>query len=159
MEEYQKLLIVFWAKYLFAFLILISWIYLLTQKKDKQIEIIVFAAISLPLIYVTAKISSLFFHNPRPFIIDNFIPLIPHANDNWFPSDHTLISSAFAMMIFVFNKKIWVLLWILAILVWISRVLAWVHHWVDIIWSIIISIIITLLFEKFAYKKLIAKIR
>lgn len=147
-QQTINLIYIFWAKYLFVFIIIFFWIYFLIQNREKQLEMIKFAIIVLPLIYITAKISSLFFYNPRPFVVWNFIPLIPHSPDNWFPSDHTLISSAFAMLWFVYNKKLWIALWIIAILVWLSRVAVWVHHLVDVIGSMVIAIVISLIIEK-----------
>lgn len=157
MENYTNKIIIFWAEYLFIFIIIISGIFFILQDKNKKKEMIIFWLFSLPIIYITAKTSSLFFYNPRPFFVWNFIPLIPHIADNWFPSDHTLISSAVSMINFVFNKKIWIILMIISFFVWTSRVLAWVHHFIDIIWSMIISIIITLIIEKFIYKKYVTK--
>ena len=99
----------------------------------------IFAVLLLPLSYIAAKIISHFYFDPRPFVVGNFTPLIPHAADNGFPSDHTLLGAAIAFAIFRFNKKLGLLLLFFAILVGFSRVLAGVHHASDIAGSIVIA--------------------
>ena len=78
-----------------------------------------------------------------PFVENNFVPLIAHAADNGFPSDHTLFGAAIASVIFLFDKKWGTGLFMLAFLVGVSRVLAGVHHFVDIAGSLLITIIVT----------------
>ena len=146
-------LIIFGAKYLFVLNILVVLIYFFTLSKNKKREFFLLALIALPAIYIIAKLSGLFFYDPRPFVSDNIIPLINHAPDNGFPSDHTLISTALAMLVFFYNKKLGVFLGIIAILVGISRILSGVHHPVDIIGGIVISIVIAWLVYIFILPK------
>jgi undecaprenyl-diphosphatase len=82
---------------------------------------------------------SRFYFDPRPFVQGNFTPLLPHAADNGFPSDHTLLAAAIAFATFHFNKKLGLFLLLLAILVGVARILAGVHHVADIAGSIIIT--------------------
>jgi len=132
-----------------AVMILIAFVFFLKLSREKKMEIIVFAVITLPVIYLMAKISSLFYYNPRPFVVEQFVPLIPHADNNGFPSDHTLLSAAVASVVYFFNKKLGALLLILALLVGTSRVLAGVHHAVDIAGSIIIAFVVSFLMYKY----------
>lgn len=118
---------------------LFAIIWFFRQPKKIRKEVLAFAIISLPIIYIAAKIGSLLYFAPRPFVIENFTPLIPHAADNGFPSDHTLLAGAIASIIFLYNKKIGAVLFMLAFLVGISRVLVGVHHFTDIAGSIVIS--------------------
>ncbi|MFA6295781.1 MAG: phosphatase PAP2 family protein [Patescibacteria group bacterium] len=135
-------LIIFGAKYLFLAIIIIALGFIIFSKRERQKDLIVFFLMALPLIYVFAKIISLFYFNERPFVVGNFAPLIPHAPDNGFPSDHTLISAAIASVIIFYDKKVGIVLWILTVLVGISRVLSGVHHTIDIIASMIISLLV-----------------
>lgn len=130
--------IIFTAQYLIFVSAAIAVFYFFRQPWQKQKEILIFAMVLLPLSYVVAKIISRFYFDPRPFVVQNFAPLIPHAPDNGFPSDHTLLGAAIAAAIFRFNKKLGVVLLILALLVGIARVLAGVHHAADIGGSILI---------------------
>jgi undecaprenyl-diphosphatase len=134
----MNILIVFIAKYLVFVAAAIALVYFLKQTRAKQKEIFIFAVILLPLSYIIAKIVSHFYFDPRPFVQGNFTPLIPHAPDNGFPSDHTLLGAAIAFAIFRFNKKLGFLLFYLTVLVGVARVLAGVHHAVDIAGSIAI---------------------
>lgn len=138
------LMIVF-AKYLYLVVILVAVVYALRQARSVQKSIIILTVIALPLIYIVAKIAGHFFYDPRPFVQMHITPLIPHAPDNGFPSDHTLISAAFASILFVFNKKWGIIAFILAILVGISRVYVHVHSPIDVIGSLVISIVATTL--------------
>jgi len=141
-------LFIFGAKYLFvlAGIIAVIWFWKLPNEKKK--ETVVFGIIALPLIYIVAKIGSGLYFNPRPFVVGHFTPLIPHDLDNGFPSDHVLLISAIASVIFPFSKKVSTYIWIVAILVGISRVYVGIHHPIDVIGSAVISIMIsTLVYE------------
>ncbi len=148
-------LIIFGARYLTSVMILIAFTYFLKLSRTKKIEMIAFAVITLPAIYLTAKIASLLYYNPRPFVVENFMPLIEHANNNGFPSDHTLLSGAVAMVVYFFNKKLGALLFGLAVLVGISRVLAGVHNEIDIEGSLIITAGISFLVYKFVLPRVL----
>ena len=141
----MNILIIFIAKYLVFISAAIAVVYFARQSRQKQKEILVFAVILLPLSYVFAKLVSRFYFDQRPFVQGNFTPLLPHAADNGFPSDHTLLGAAIAFAIFHFNKKLGLLLLFLAALVGVARILAGVHHAADITGSIIIAGLIYLL--------------
>ena len=54
---------------------------------------------------VIALILGHLYYNPRPFVVGNFTPLISHSVDNGFPSDHVLLASAIASILYFFSKK------------------------------------------------------
>jgi len=163
--NFLNLTIIFGANYLIFLLLLLAAIFFFKQVAQTKKQLIIMGLVSLPLIYLVAKLGSMFYFNPRPFVTGGFLPLIPHSPDNGFPSDHVLLSSALAMVIFYYNKKSGLIIMDLSILVGISRVLAGVHHSIDIIGSIVISIIISSLvyylvmppllslLKKFSHKK------
>ena len=101
------------------------------------------AVIALPLTYIVAKIISNFYYDPRPFVVGQFTPLLPHAADNGFPSDHTLLSSAVAAVIFFFHRKLGAFLFVVAFMVGMARVFAGIHHSVDIFGSMVIALVVT----------------
>ncbi len=132
--------ILFGAKYLYLLDVILAAIYFFLQARNKQKSIIALSTIFLPLAYIIAQVIAFFYFNPRPFVVGNFTPLIPHAPDNGFPSDHMLLTSATASILFVYNKKVGIVAWIIAIIVGVSRVYVGIHHLADIVGSVIIVI-------------------
>ncbi|HQU08167.1 MAG: hypothetical protein B7X04_00030 [Parcubacteria group bacterium 21-54-25] len=98
------------------------------------------SAFALPLSYLSSLIAGFLYYDPRPFVVLHVVPLISHAADNGFPSDHALLMGTLAAIVTVFNRRIGALLWALAILVGVARVLAAVHHPIDILASFVIAI-------------------
>lgn len=145
----QNTLIIFGAKYLVFLMLIIAVVaFVFLQLKDKK-KAVIFSAFVLPVSFITARILSFFFYNSRPFVVENVQPLIAHVADNGFPSDHTLLASAVSAIVFAFNKKVGIALWIMTFAVGASRVLAKVHHAVDVLGSMLVVILVVLVFEKF----------
>jgi len=134
-------LVIFSAEYLYLFEIILVAVYFFLQTGSRQKSIIILSAVFLPLAYIVAQLIAAFYFDPRPFVADNFTPLIFHAPDNGFPSDHMLFTSAIASVLFVYNKKIGVLAWAIAFIIGVSRIYAGVHHLTDIIGSAVIVIV------------------
>ena len=151
----MNFLIIFTTKYLLYVAVAVAVIYFFRQPRAKKKEIFIFAVILFPLSYIIAKVAGHFFYDPRPFVIGNFTPLIGHAPDNGFPSDHTLLAAAVAFAIFHFNKKLGLFLFFLAVLIGLARVLAGVHHAVDIMGSFAIVGAIYLLLADFPIEAII----
>ena len=131
---------IFFAKYLFVLSLTISGLYFLTQERNVKKQIILFAVSSLLFSYVLALAASHFYFNARPFVVEHFIPLIPHAPDNGFPSDHALLVSSIAIIGLYLNKRLGVLLSAIAVLVMAGRVYVGVHHVIDVVASAGISL-------------------
>lgn len=142
MYSLKILLVIVGARYLIVSVFFIALFSFTKIGRKGKIEMLLFSAITLPLIYLVAMTIAFVYFDPRPFVVGHFIPLIPHDPDNGFPSDHTLLSSAIAMVVYVFNKKWGVVILILTAMIGISRVLAGVHHLADVIGSIFISAIV-----------------
>lgn len=142
-------LIIFGAKYLYLAIVIAALWYVYTQRSEQRFRIILAACLALPLTYVVAKLMSSFYYDPRPFVVGNFTPLLPHAPDNGFPSDHTLLSAAVAAVIFFFHRKLGMVLFVIAFLVGMARVVAGIHHLVDILGSIVIAFLVTAFFVKY----------
>ncbi len=141
-----SLFFIFAAKYLFILSFIVAGIYFLLQPRSIQKRIVIFSTISLVLIYLFATTAGHLYNNPRPFVVDNFTPLIPHAPDNGFPSDHVLLVSAIAAVFTYFGtRRIIISLWVIVALVAIGRVFVGVHHPIDVIASILISLLATYL--------------
>jgi undecaprenyl-diphosphatase len=138
-------LVIFEAKYLILLVVVIAGVFFLNQDREEKKRMIILGIISFPLAYIFAKIGSHFYFDARPFAVGNFTPLIPHVADNGFPSDHTLLAAAFSSVVYFFNKRTSLWLWILTAFVGISRVLAGVHHIADIVGSMVFAILATAL--------------
>ncbi len=144
---------VFNAEYAYLLIILLVGLFFVWQKKEIKKRIVYLSLFSLPLSYIVAKIAGKLFYNPRPFVVDKITPLIYHAADNGFPSDHTLLSATLAFIVFCFNKKAGGLLIVLALLVGYARVFVGVHHFVDIVGSVVIAGVVVLGVNEFLKKK------
>jgi undecaprenyl-diphosphatase len=136
-------LIIFCASYLFIVVLLIAGVFFWKQQKSTKQHLLIFALVSFSITFVLAFIGGHLFYDTRPFITGHFTPLIPHSADNGFPSDHTLLTSAVAFLIYVFNKKLGIALFVLSIIVGMARVYAGIHSPIDIVGSIFISMIAT----------------
>ncbi|MDO8566493.1 MAG: phosphatase PAP2 family protein [Candidatus Moranbacteria bacterium] len=143
--------IIFGAQYLYLVIVIAALVYICWQPKELCWKIALCAIIALPLTYIAAKIVSNFYFDPRPFVIGQFTPLLPHAADNGFPSDHTLLGSAVAAVIFFFHRKLGFLLFVVAFLVGVSRVFAGIHHFADIFGSMVIAAVVTSIVSQYIF--------
>ena len=137
------LLAIFCAKYLIIFSVAFAGASLLKLSKKEKRAIIIFGAIALPIIYLTALTASHFYNNPRPFVVEHFVPLISHDADNGFPSDHALLASAIAAIWTAYHRRIGLMLWVAALFIGLGRVAVGVHHPIDVIGSALIAGIVT----------------
>ncbi len=144
----MDLLIVFAAKYLILVSIIIALGFFLTHSTKLKKDFSKFLLFTFALAIILARLFGSIFQDPRPFVSDHIRPLITHAADNGFPSDHTLLTMAIAGSVFVYNKKLGIFLAIISTLVGLSRVLAGVHHVIDIIGAIRIALTATFVARK-----------
>lgn len=147
----MNLIMIFIAKYFYIISILGIIIFIIKQPRAIKKSIIICSAIIAPLSYLIAKVSGVFYYDPRPFVMGHFVPLIAHAPDNGFPSDHTLLAAAIAMIIWFYNKRISYWFWGITFLIGIARIYVGIHHITDILGSIIIVIISGIIY--FIFKK------
>ena len=85
--------------------------------------------------YIAAQIGGAIYNDPRPFVVGHFQPLISHAADNGFPSDHSLLAAVLLAAVALAGVR-WVLAILpLAVLVEWARVGAGLHHPIDVVGS------------------------
>jgi undecaprenyl-diphosphatase len=130
--------IIFCATYVIILPVAVFLYYFLRESRYRKIENIVHALVICIVSYAIAKLLGHFYYDPRPFVVDGSIPLIPHAPDNGFPSDHTLLASALAAIVMCYRARAGYLLWLVALVIGAARVYAGVHHPIDILGSILI---------------------
>lgn len=124
--------IIFGAQYLFVFVCLglaVAWLRLGKQEKKQLVVATLFAGI---VALVLSRIAAHVYFDPRPFVTQHVTPLIPHAPDNGFPSDHALLTMTLSVVTYFFSKKIAAAMFALTLLVGIARVMANVHSPLDI---------------------------
>ncbi|MEK7506824.1 MAG: phosphatase PAP2 family protein [Patescibacteria group bacterium] len=108
-------------------------IWLGKQPEEGKWRVLKFSLLALALTFIVGRIGGWLYDNPRPFVAGDFAPLIPHAANNGFPSDHLLLTGVFSAIVFYYNRWLGAAFWILAFIIGAARVYAGVHHWADII--------------------------
>jgi undecaprenyl-diphosphatase len=131
------------AQYLIIIVGLIAVVATVFSEKAVRWSIIKLAVLSLGIAFLIAYIAGMLYYDARPFVVEHIEPLISHQPDNGFPSDHTLAAMVTAAVIFVYRRKLGILLGILGIIVGIARIAAQLHYPIDIIVSILIAVIAT----------------
>jgi len=142
-------IIIIFAKYLIIVpVILFIWQFYILDKSDKK-RMFWLSVCIFPVAYILAKVGSHLYFDPRPFVTSGVTPLIPHVADNGFPSDHMLLASGLAAVVYLLNKKRGLLLFLVALLIGFARVFAGVHHIKDILGSVLIVICVALVVRVF----------
>ena len=134
---------IFSAQYLLILPVLILGAYFFTRPRDEQKRMALFAIPAGILAYALGLLGGHLYFDPRPFVVGHFIPLLPHAPDNGFPSDHTLLAASLASVGMFWNRKLGLVLWIIAIIVAAARIYVGLHHLVDVLGSMVFALIAT----------------
>lgn len=93
------------------------------------------AGLLLILSYLLAQLGGALYSDPRPFTTSHAPPLLAHAPDNGFPSDHALLAAALVALVALVDVCWSLPLVILAALVDWARVGAGLHHVADVVGS------------------------
>ncbi len=140
------------AKYLYLLPVAILGVYFLLQPRDAQKRMALFAIPATLFAYALGTLGNHLYIDPRPFVVGHFTPLVYHAPDNGFPSDHTLLVSAVAAIGTLWSRRLGIALWILAVIVASARVYVGLHHVTDVLGSIVISsVAVSLAYGAFRY--------
>jgi membrane-associated phospholipid phosphatase len=78
------------------------------------------------------------FHEARPFIRMGVTPLVPHDNDNGFPSDHSAAAAFVATIALFIDPALGVVAWLFAFALGIGRTFCLLHTPLDVVagWAI-----------------------
>ena len=88
---------------------------------------------------------TLFYFHHRPFMLEMGTQLVYHVPESSFPSDHTTFMLSIAAMLLYFRSSVVIgcLLFFFGLISGSSRVFCGVHFPVDIIGSVLVSLIVT----------------
>jgi undecaprenyl-diphosphatase len=134
--------IIFCVQYMVYIGMIAAVTFFIFLPRAEQKRLALYGIIALPVTYIVAKLLALLYDDPRPFVVGHFAPLVAHAADNGFPSDHTLLLAALASVFYPYSKKASWTIWAITLVVGFSRVAAGIHHAIDIIGAIAIAIVV-----------------
>jgi len=141
MDEVIKLV----AKYgLVVPILLALYTFIKLGNRRRQVEFAILIVGSGVLSLVLAKVGGHIISDPRPFVVGHFTPLLPHVNDNGFPSDHTLLASLLGYVTLRYSRWAGSGALAAAAVIGLARIAAGVHHLEDIIGSFVITGVATL---------------
>jgi undecaprenyl-diphosphatase len=134
-------LIIFCAKYLILLIPLLAALafYQASPKHRKAIFVSLVAAVVIAAIL--DKIAGKLYYDPRPFVTHNFKPLIIHAADNGFPSEHSLFSVTISASLIAYRRRLGLAALAVSLIIGIARVAAHVHSPIDIVGSVVLGAI------------------
>ncbi|MFA5413088.1 MAG: phosphatase PAP2 family protein [Patescibacteria group bacterium] len=147
---------IFCAEYLiFAMaFVIIAWT--IFNKNNRRADTVIILEIILAAFfsYLTKIVINLIYFRPRPFFVHDVNLLIGKISDGSFPSAHTFLSFAMAFGIYLYNKKLGIVLLISAALVSVSRIYVGVHYPTDILGGIVLAGLAVYAVNKINWKKI-----
>jgi undecaprenyl-diphosphatase len=133
-------LIIFLARYgiyVVAVVAVIAW---LSLPRSDKLALAVQVVVGLAVVVVLVRVAGALHSDPRPFVVEPRLkPLIPHAADNGFPSDHTAVAAVVAVLVLLFRPLVGLGLLVLTLAIGASRVAAHLHHPQDILAGLVIG--------------------
>lgn len=142
----SDLVVIFFAEYAHYFVVVIAgFVFLLSCSYNHKKQLAKIALVSIVLAIGMDKLLNQIISSPRPFTADGVVPLFTHVADNGFPSEHTLLAIVIAALVCIQNKKIGLVLVLLAVTIGIARVVAGVHHLIDVLGAILIGVLAVLI--------------
>src|SRR3989344_5225703 len=145
----------FCAEYFECFLLFALAIFLVVNFKKywkMVLEALVAAVFSR---FIVAEIIRWLWFRPRPFVAENFIPLISQSPvEASFPSGHATFYFAFSTIIYFYNKKAGIIFFAASFLIALARVFVGIHWPSDILAGAILGVAVA-----WALNKAVKKIR
>lgn len=141
----MRSLIVFCAVYLFVLSpLIVAGVFWRARPSDRKV-LVVRGAAAMLLALLFAKSAGTLYPEPRPFVLHHRVPLIPHAPDNGFPSDHTLLTFACAFLVLPISLPAGLAGMAVATTVGLARVASDVHTPLDLVGSLLFAALANLL--------------
>jgi undecaprenyl-diphosphatase len=131
------------VRYVFVFVMIFMWF-----RNDSYKKAVYCAGISSGITLFINFLIKLFFYKPRPFMKYRVGILIPSKMDSSFPSKHTLLVFAVSTSIFLRERFLGSIMWILSLLTGFSRIWVGHHYPIDIINSAFLGSMTSILVDK-----------
>lgn len=131
----------FVGRYFFLISVVVVALYWLRAKVSVKISLAWHVIAGGVLAVVLAVIAGHLYYDPRPFVTHHLVPLIAHAADNGFPSDHALLTAFLAFTMLLYSRSTGIFLLVIALLVSWARVAAHIHNPRDIVGSFVIALV------------------
>jgi undecaprenyl-diphosphatase len=132
-------LIKFVGEYFFIISVVVVALYWLKSRTSKKISLAYQLIVGGILALVLDVIAGHLYYDPRPFVTHHLVPIIAHAADNGFPSDHALLTAFLGFTMLLYSKRVGIFLLVIALLVSWARVAAHIHNPRDIVGSFAIA--------------------
>jgi membrane-associated phospholipid phosphatase len=135
------------AKYLlYAMAVIFVAIWLFAERRAGRIELAIAAAAGLICCGIFIVVAAHLHDDPRPFVDHpNIHPLFHHADDNGFPSDHSVAAGLIATLILFRHRLLGLLLAVCAVAIAAARVHAQVHHVQDVVAGLLLGVLAALI--------------
>lgn len=143
------MMIFFSKKIRFVYIIVLIFMWF---RNDYYRKVSLNAVMSSGITLLLHALIKFFYFKPRPFVKHRVGILIPSKLDSSFPSKHTLLAFAVSTSIFLYDRVLGSIMWVLSVLTGFSRI--WVgHHFPsDIIGSAIMATMTSMVVGKTAGK-------
>lgn len=129
----------FVGRYFFLISVIVVALYWLRAKVSVKISLAWSLIAGGVLALVLDLIAGHLYYDPRPFVTHHLVPLIAHAPDNGFPSDHALLTAFLAFTMLLYSVRTGIFLIVVALIVSWARVAAHLHNPRDIVGSFVIA--------------------
>lgn len=151
----MHILIKILADFLIIIVIVWSLVVMLKLPKEVRTEYIVRGLIIGIVAEGLGQVAGLIYQHAPPFVAQNITPLAWHINNvNSFPSDHMMFACAATFVVWASTKnwRIGLPLLLLSLIIGIGRIMAHVHWPLDILASLVIAGIVSLVVYNIPYK-------
>ncbi|ASB87065.1 undecaprenyl-diphosphatase [Bacillus sonorensis] len=134
------------AIYLYALMLLAIWLFGGSSYKKSVLQAGFTGILGLAANYLI----TLIYYEPRPFVAHHVDVLIHHAADASFPSDHTTGALAISIAFWLCHRRLGSLMIAFGLLTGFSRIWVGHHYPVDVLGSILVSVLVSLIVLRFS---------
>lgn len=131
----------FVAQYLIYLVLVAAAVTGLTVRGPDRWRLVVQTVLGFIALGILVEIANHAYHDTRPFVRLHTRPWFSHGNDNGFPSDHTVVASLIAFLIWPYRRAAGAVLFICALAIGTARVVAQVHSPQDIAGAVVIALV------------------